>query len=462
MEDKRFCSQCGADLGDEAKFCATCGAKVEETSEQEGKQVPQSDAVEELKSETDQENSRLSNADSTGNYKKIKEKSAKATAATQETANKIAEKVSEKTGKKIKGKHILVSVIILLVVIVCGSFIFVKSQPKNILNNTKVKFSGYNTLGNAMLEDEYYKEESALIAKKVGYSSSDIDAVRKGNTNVLDSDTAKYLQFEKYLEDTSVKLDKYVNLKNGDKVTVSVNTSLEDNPIKETKKTFVVKGLKKTTTFNADSLMKDHKVSASGYNHFGKLDYDSDYYEVNNDESLSNGDKVILTINSEYIASQKEKGNLFNGKNSKEITISGLEDSAKISNLDELLKQEDAVVNSEHKDSTGFFEEDYTVTRMTSYFIGKDVNGYSYEENSDEDAAEFSVLTVYKIDSKTDSGTDTEYKIYWYSGLRTSNEKVNVAALTDGQKYDTYSSYTSEKEAINDLKADYPSLVKVG
>ncbi|QDK70184.1 hypothetical protein [Lactococcus protaetiae] len=75
------------------------------------------------------------------------------------------------------------------------------------------------------------------------------------------------------------------------------------------------------------------------------------------------------------------------------------------------------------------------------------------------------MISIYKIiDDSNFFGQHTKttsYYIYGYKGLELNGDKINVASLTKDDVYDEYSSYDSIQAALDSLKSDYPSLVKL-
>lgn len=77
------------------------------------------------------------------------------------------------------------------------------------------------------------------------------------------------------------------------------------------------------------------------------------------------------------------------GTASKTLTVADLESSPKISNLNDLLTQEDTVVRADNESSTGDFGTTYTVTRMDSYFVGTNISSWGYSSSDDSDKVSF-------------------------------------------------------------------------
>ncbi|WP_282675862.1 zinc ribbon domain-containing protein [Lactococcus cremoris] len=391
------------------------------------------------------------------------------------TINQPENKEAETKEKRpVNKKRIgIIGAVIAIFIIIGGVFAYINAQPKSILNALKVNFSGYNSQGTVELLGDYQKKEIEIIGAKVGLPSSEVKKAEDSNIfsffNSTTNNSTKWQKFAKYFEDTRINISHSQNLSNGQKVTLKITTTLKDNPIKEETKTYTVKNLKKATTYTIESVLKDNPVSFTGFNHFGSVKFDDDKFTVNNDNSaptdLTNSEQIIVRLSQDYINQQKSNGKILSGTASKTLTVADLESSPKISNLNDLLTQEDTVVRADNESSTGDFGITYTVTRMDSYFVGTNISSWGYSSSHDSDKGEFSVVTIYKIVSHYNSDTDTKndstsYYSYGYTGLTLNNGKVDVSDLTGNNKYKGGSS-SSEQAAVDQLKSDYSSATKL-
>lgn len=472
-EIKKVCDKCGSPNTDGNKFCMQCGnslviekaaeepVRVEETPRciNCGEELP-AGAVFCAKCGTAQTAEKAADNPTAPAQ-------ASPSPAVAGTAPAPVEK--KPTNKKL---WITIASVLAVLAIAGGVFAYINSLPKSIIKDVKVSFSGYNTMGTANISGNYENKEMEIIGKKVGFSSSDIQALEKGNLSSISTaigNAQKLTQFEKYSQDVKVYLSKSDNLSNDNKVTLYVKTTLKDNPIKSESKEYTVKGLDKSSTYTLDDVLKSDPVKFTGWNHFGSIKSDSTY-DINNDSSdsssssLTNGDKVYVKLNQSYVYQQQQKGRIFKGENGESISVTGLQDTPKISNLAELQTQEDTVARANNKTDTGDFGTTYTITRLDSYFVGTDISNWgSYDDNSSDGS--FSVVTLYKIVSHYNSDTDnkndqTNYEFYGYSGLQLTGDKVNVSALTDSNKYSGNSEDT-QQAAIDDLKSDYASALVI-
>ena len=342
---------------------------------------------------------------------------------------KNGEKINIDFSKITKKQWMIGGGIIGLIIIIFGVFAVINNMQKSVMNDVKVEFSGYNHQGRARLSGNFQDKISDIMNKKKDMSASDI----------------------------SVDLNKSSGLSNGDKVTVRISSTLKKSPVKTETKTFTVSGLKKSTSYTIDSLLKS--VKFNGFNHYGQVEYDEDIFSTTDENTeLSNGDKVTLTLSNDYIDQESLNGKVLKGTKSKAVEVSGLKDTVQPSNLNDLLNQTDSVARDDNKSSSW---STYTVTRQDSYFVGKDITNSWYTDSYDT-AGKFSVLTIYKIDEKSDSTTEpSKYKVYGYSGLTLKDNKVDISSLSSNNEYSDYQTFNSIQEALDSLKTDYPSISKM-
>lgn len=298
------------------------------------------------------------------------------------------------------------------------------STQKSVIKDVKVDFSGYNHEGKAKLSGKYYDEITETMKKKEGMSASDI----------------------------LVKIDKSSGLTNGDKVKVSILSKLKKSPIKPESKTFTVSGLKKSTYYTIDDVLKDNELKLAGFNHYGLANYNKAKFSIGGKTTyLSNGDKITVNLNNSYREKESDKGRILKGSSSKEIQVSGLEETAKISNLDELLAKMDSLAGGTND----------TVTRQGSYFVGTNVKNSMFSDPS-ETVGQFSVISIYKIDQNMDGiKGPTIYTAYGYAGLELKNGKVDISSLNSGNEDGRYQNFKSDQEVLDSLKSSYSTITEL-
>lgn len=382
-------------------------------------------------------------------------------------------------GKKfVKGHRKLLSIVTSILIVLIIIFSFLATRPTNLISTADITFSGYD--GNGTLKykndvlDRKIKEISYKAAK---ISEKDAKVLLSDNTSaidILETDPA-FEQKEKladsYNSAVDVDFNKESNLSNGDKVTMAVTVDSTDIPIKSTKKTFTVKGLKKSSKITISDIIKNVSFNFSGYNGFGSIHEKSAKYGSNilsmpvNKYNLSNGDTVKVKINPDYIDSLGGKGKIFTGSHSKEVAVTGLKSLSSIENLNEALIQVDALAktaNKDDKESPDLGTDTFTIKRLTSYITN--IRSTSFVTSVTHSS--YRLAVIYKINENNtfsiENQKTTSYKIYGYNSIDISNNKLD---LKNASSSDTLSllnqSYTSLDEATSALKADNSGYTKV-
>ena len=362
---------------------------------------------------------------------------------TENISKPDAVSLKQRFGGKNKQYIILAGSIIFIIALIIGGFSFINNRPKDIINKVEIRFSGYNKKGTATLNGNYKNEIGAIIAKKIGYSSSDVEAVRKGNDSVLTADSKRMSQFYKYMDNTNVSLDKSDNLSNGDNVVLKVNSSLKDSPIKSAKKNFRVSGLKKSNSYTVEDILKKFPIKVSGYNYYGFMEYKEGVYDTSGEDKinlhrLENGDIVKISLLDSYIKLLSERGIFLQGSKTTTIKVSNLKTSVGASNLSEVLSQIDTNVKVQ-------FGGDYI--RQSTHYIGESIT--HFDPNS------FSIILIYK---QLDSG-EPSYFYYGYEGLKLENGKINIDSLNKENNYQSYASYDSADKALSALETSVSTLI---
>jgi hypothetical protein len=319
------------------------------------------------------------------------------------------------------------------------------------VDDIQVKFSGYDTRGEADLVESSDYKLAAAVAKKVGYSSSDVDAVSKGNYDVLEADQTKYLQFEKYKDDTSVDVSKTSDLKNGQKIKVTVTTTLKDNPIKSGTKTIEVDGLKKVTYYTIDDVLKEKPITVTGANHMTQVNPKDIYsYKGPDLTSLVNGDKLDVSLKGDYKSSLESEGKMLEkGKGKTTYTVQGLSDTFKISNLDEVKK----ALNNEAEETLSTFN-----VELLEIFITGDVQGREMGGPEVVRGKGYTIYGVYKV-----TNPNTGSVSYGYSGFERVKFSGDVATInTDiDNLVKDWTTQDSPEVVEQELMSQHADLLKV-
>ncbi|PEH49504.1 hypothetical protein [Enterococcus faecium] len=376
-------------------------------------------------------------------------------------------------GELLKKHFKLVIGVIIIVIVVMAGILWNGSKKLDVSKDIDPHFSGYSGRGELSYNSDKIDDDiSRFLLKKQGIKENIIDGLVKEDSDVeyavmSDPDlVAKVSKAEEQQKSVTYEFSKTSNLKNDDTVTFTLKNTSEKIPVKEIKKEFKVKGLKKSSTFNLSDLLKEHPVTFTGYDVAGKISDDlKDWYNLpKNNEELHNGDKVDITINPDYVDKMESKGKIFTGDNSKKIEVSGLKSYKDIENLEDVLKQTDDYARSKDKDSSNeFFNEStkYTITRIHSYIAPYTESSWSFSTNEespesyDSKAQLASIYKVVETDTKDGevSSEKTAYKIYGYDDLICKDNKINTNKLENHVANYSYSDFEDEQSAISEIKS---------
>lgn len=328
-----------------------------------------------------------------------------------------------------KKKVIALATIIVLAIVSLFIFKYLDSQPKSIVNEVKVEFSGYDESGKLSYNSEDITELVAELAyRKAGFNKSDAKALAQHDPVVystisLDKKSSfKLVTAENLIKSVRFEFDVLSGLKNGQEVTFLVTTTSKHAPVKAEKKTFKVQNLKEYEKVSAEDLLKETNVSFIGFNGYGTISIDDkknnqNYFQVSNSEklfNLKNGDKVMLYVNDNYANSLKSSGKKIDN-NTVEITVSGLKEIKDIKNFAELSKKNDDYVKSEFKNDD---YSSYTIEPQGNYMKIKNSNSISF-------------VTIYKITTNGSGNSKTvTYKYYGYSVFLLSNGSLDLDTAT--------------------------------
>lgn len=328
-----------------------------------------------------------------------------------------------------KKKVIALATIIVLAIVSLFIFNYLDSQPKSIVNEVKVEFSGYDESGKLSYNSDDIAELVAELAyRKAGFNKSDAKALAQHDPVVystvsLDKKSSfKLVTAENLIKSVRFEFDVLSGLKNGQEVTFLVTTTSKHAPVKAEKKKFKVQNLKEYEKVSAEDLLKETNVSFIGFNGYGTISIDDkkknqNYFQVSNSEklfNLKNGDKVMLYVTDNYANSLKSSGKKIDN-NSVEITVSGLKEIKDIKNFADLSKKNDDYVKSEFKNDD---YSSYTIEPQGNYMKIKNSNSISF-------------VTIYKITTNGSGNSKTvTYKYYGYSVFLLSNGSLDLDTAT--------------------------------
>lgn len=353
----------------------------------------------------------------------------------KEDAKASAEASAQQVVDKAKGlfaakrKEIIAALVAVAVIIVAFvGYNVIQSQPKSLIGDVKVEFSGYEESGTVTYNSQDIAEKVAEIAyQKVGFNKDQAAGLAKKDPIIYaevsrDGKLAsKLIQAEAMISSVHYEFDKTNGLKNGDEVTFTVTTSSKNSPFKAEKKTFKVENLKEYEKVSASDLLTETPVTFTGLNGSGtititKNSKDEAYFDFENGRrprNLKNGDKVTLKVKDVSIDSLKAEGKVVDSK-TVEVTVEGLKDAKDVKNLIDVLKKNDAYSKELNKNSTN---ETYTLEPQGSY-IGI-TTGIGNTSSADID-----IITVYKVTRKGSLFTNVSYKYYGFDGYELKDDNL--------------------------------------
>lgn len=350
-----------------------------------------------------------------------------ATAPAEASAQQVVEKAKGLFATK--RKEIIAALVAVAVIIVAFvGYNVIQSQPKSLIGDVKVEFSGYEESGTVTYNSQDIAEKVAEIAyQKVGFNKDQAAGLAKKDPIIYaevsrDGKLAsKLIQAEAMISSVHYEFDKTNGLKNGDEVTFTVTTSSKNSPFKAEKKTFKVENLKEYEKVSASDLLTETPVTFTGLNGSGtititKNSKDEAYFDFENGRrprNLKNGDKVTLKVKDVSIDSLKAEGKVVDSK-TVEVTVEGLKDAKDVKNLIDVLKKNDAYSKELNKNSTN---ETYTLEPQGSY-IGI-TTGIGNTSSADID-----IITVYKVTRKGSLFTNVSYKYYGFDGYELKDDNL--------------------------------------
>lgn len=321
-----FCQKCGTELPEGAIFCGKCG-----TNQQSFKQA----------------DVRISNSHSTPNFASV---------------NPVKKNL-DSLSKIIQPRFyiILGAVIVAIMAIILVSKMNGKTVDFN--DYTTVTFEGYNTRGRAtyVFDEEAFFDKYAKVLKKNG--------VTKANK-------AKWYEF--FFIDSQIKFDKESDLSNDEEVVLT--WSIDEKKLKDefglkskTKdKKYKVKGLETVKIFDAfDGITVEFSgMAPNGMATVSGGTADGINFYVENNGSLSNGDKAKVCVSYSYLSEDDyiQQYGRMPQEMSREYTVEGLDEY--ISRYDNV---PDELLTKMKKDS-----EDIIVAHNAKSFSDEEMTGFEY------------------------------------------------------------------------------------
>ena len=345
------------------------------------------------------------------------------------------EGISLQTLLQTKRKEIIaILAIVALATVAFVGYNIYDSQPKSIIDEVKVQFSGYEETGKLTYNSEEIASKiEELSYRKAGFNNNQAKALAQKDP-VAYSEVSRNPKLAAMLQKaeamiTSVQFnfDRTSELKNGDEVIFTITTNSQSAAVKAEKKTFKVSDLKEYEKVSTADLLKETPVTFTGFNGYGiasiteKPNKDG-YFNFEDNKrptNLKNGDTVTLTVSVTYINELKSKGKVVDN-NKVEVTVEGLKDLKDVKNFADLLKKNDDYSKSEHQNSSF---STYTLESQGSYLK-------VIPEENKKSNGKVSLITVYKVTWSSGNSKEVRYKYYGYQAYLLKDGNLDLDAAS--------------------------------
>ena len=345
------------------------------------------------------------------------------------------EGISLQTLLQTKRKEIIaVLAIVALAIVAFVGYNIYDSQPKSIIDEVKVQFSGYEETGKLTYNSEEIASKiEELSYRKAGFNNNQAKALAQKDP-VAYSEVSRNPKLAAMLQKaeamiTSVQFnfDRTSELKNGDEVTFTITTNSQSVAVKAETKTFKVADLKEYEKVSTADLLKETPATFTGFNGYGiasiteKPNKDG-YFNFEDNKrptNLKNGDTVTLTVSVTYINELKSKGKVVDN-NKVEVTVEGLKDLKDVKNFADLLKKNDDYSKSEHQNSSF---STYTLESQGSYLK-------VIPEENKKSNGKVSLITVYKVTWSSGNSKEVRYKYYGYQAYLLKDGNLDLDAAS--------------------------------
>ncbi|KXT78528.1 hypothetical protein [Streptococcus sp. DD13] len=317
-----------------------------------------------------------------------------------------------------KYKKILLAFGGVVLVAIVGLLIlnFIHSQPKSVVQEVSVEFTGYDGYGEAKVDKKKVEDTIRRLAyQKVGISEEHIKGLLSGDLSMssIAGLADRVNQAERLVSGVSIDVDPTQNLKNGDTVTIKVTVdNPQQSPIKPEEKTIKVSGLKEIEKLSESDILEQYPVTFIGFNGTAHIKLPDDeagysvYQTPSTDESYSNGDKISLTLTDEF-----KQNLLTQGKETavKTVTVEvkDLKEVADISNVKQAIANNDTLIKSRLENSS---YTTYTTEALKTYARTSVQSGWY---SSTENTVSVFIVTTYKVTEKQKSGDSETYYVYF-------------------------------------------------
>lgn len=345
------------------------------------------------------------------------------------------EGISLQTLLQTKRKEIIaVLAIVALAIVAFVGYKIYDSQPKSIIDEVKVQFSGYEETGKLTYNSEEIASKiEELSYRKAGFNNNQAkalvqkDPVAYSEVSRNPKLAAMLQKAEAMITSVQFNFDRTSELKNGDEVTFTITTNSQSAAVKAEKKTFKVSDLKEYEKVSTADLLKETPVTFTGFNGYGVASITENpnkdgYFNFEDNKrptNLKNGDTVTLTVSVTYINELKSKGKVVDN-NKVEVTVEGLKDLKDVKNFADLLKKNDDYSKSEHQNSSF---STYTLESQGSYLK-------VIPEENKKSNGKVSLITVYKVTWSSGNSKEVRYKYYGYQAYLLKDGNLDLDAAS--------------------------------
>lgn len=345
------------------------------------------------------------------------------------------EGISLQTLLRTKRKEIIaVLAIVALAIVAFVGYNIYDSQPKSIIDEVKVQFSGYEETGKLTYNSEEIASKiEELSYRKAGFNNNQAkalvqkDPVAYSEVSRNPKLAAMLQKAEAMITSVQFNFDRTSELKNGDEVTFTITTNSQSAAVKAEKKTFKVSDLKEYEKVSTADLLKETPVTFTGFNGYGVASITENpnkdgYFNFEDNKrptNLKNGDTVTLTVSVTYINELKSKGKVVDN-NKVEVTVEGLKDLKDVKNFADLLKKNDDYSKSEHQNSSF---STYTLESQGSYLK-------VIPEENKKSNGKVSLITVYKVTWSSGNSKEVRYKYYGYQAYLLKDGNLDLDAAS--------------------------------
>jgi len=331
----------------------------------------------------------------------------------------------------VSNKKIVGTVGVFIVAVI--AFIWFLSRPTKLSKYFDVTFNGYDGHGMLSYNHEVVIEEISQAAlKKAGFSKDEIDAFAINNYKMIDTyqiDTKKMAKYDAIMNNLQFNFDKVSDLKNGDKVTLTVSCKGNNCPFVNETKEYTVNGLDEMQEITLEDLEKEYPITFTGYNGFGSVKFDSTVYTISTaaNQTLKNDDTIKVKITEGTLNTLANDGKqLKEGTTSFEKKVTGLPEITDVVGLNDILNNTDILMQSKTKPVDGWFDKTTYVTEKQQDYILFNAS------DSKDSEGNLSLLTIYKVtktvtpdsDSSRTAETTTYFTYFGYTKLTVSEGKI--------------------------------------